>query len=155
SSTNVLRVVVNGKNASFWINGQKVADLAGEPPEGGSLFGFEVGADQISTVTLKTIQLRELEGQPQASPTQQQPSATEPPKVAHRQTGGTVADCGKGKLILEDKFQTLDPAWGFPKEDPQRINGPSGLTYKLGPNQVVTLLNQADFRENYEVCLSF
>jgi hypothetical protein len=46
----------------------------------------------------------------------------------------TYADaCGSGKVILQDKFEMLDPAWGFDPESTIRSNGPDGLTYKLGP----------------------
>lgn len=63
--------------------------------------------------------------------------------------------CGNGKLILEDKFETLDPAWGFDPESTIRSNGPEGLTYKLGPNDSVNLLNQSGIYDNYEVCAVF
>jgi hypothetical protein len=67
------------------------------------------------------------------------------------QTQPTYA-CGNGKLILEDKFETLDPAWGFAPNDPKRSNGSDGLVYKLNPNQDIEILNQSDFYDNYEVC---
>jgi hypothetical protein len=63
--------------------------------------------------------------------------------------------CGNGKLLLEDKFETLDPAWGFDPDSTTRSNGPEGLTYKLGPNDFVNLLNQSGIYDNYEVCAVF
>lgn len=63
--------------------------------------------------------------------------------------------CGTGKLILEDKFATLDPAWGFAEKNDERSNGPDGLTYKLPPGENVDLLNQSGLNDNYEVCATF
>ncbi len=68
---------------------------------------------------------------------------------------GSAAACGNGKLILEDKFETLDPAWGFSKDDPDRSNGPNGLVYTLKPNDGVFLMNQSELLDNYEVCAVF
>jgi hypothetical protein len=68
----------------------------------------------------------------------------------------TYADaCGSGKVILQDKFEMLDPAWGFDPESTIRSNGPDGLTYKLGPDNFVNLLNQSGIYDNYEVCAVF
>jgi hypothetical protein len=64
----------------------------------------------------------------------------------------TAAACGSGKLIFEDKFETLDPAWGLSQSDPTRSNGPGGLVYKFDPGNNTTLLNQTGFYDNYEVC---
>jgi hypothetical protein len=49
--------------------------------------------------------------------------------------------CGNGKLILEDKFETLDPAWGFDEQDPTRSNGVEGLVHTLQPGDSVRSLN--------------
>lgn len=59
-----------------------------------------------------------------------------------------AAACGNGKLILEDKFETLAPVWGFVKQDDARTNGAEGLTYKLTPGDARQLLNQYDFYDN-------
>lgn len=40
--------------------------------------------------------------------------------------------CGSGKLILEEKFESLDPAWGFSDKDDTRKNGP-GLPTRSSP----------------------
>jgi hypothetical protein len=70
-----------------------------------------------------------------------------------------AAACGNGKLILEDKFATLDPAWDFKNSDPTdtstRTNGPGGLTYQLDEEALVWPLNTAAKHENYEVCAGF
>jgi hypothetical protein len=63
--------------------------------------------------------------------------------------------CGNGKLILEDKFETLDPAWGFQEQDPTRSNGAEGLVYNLQPKDSVHDLNQSGIYDNYEVCAVF
>lgn len=65
---------------------------------------------------------------------------------------GLAMACGNGKLIFEDKFETLDPAWGFDQSNPKRSNGPQGLTYKYDPGDNLILLNQAGLYDNYEVC---
>jgi hypothetical protein len=70
-----------------------------------------------------------------------------------------AAACGNGKLILEDKFATLDPAWDFKNADPTdtstRTLGPGGLTYQLDEESLVWPLNTAAKHENYEVCAVF
>jgi hypothetical protein len=63
--------------------------------------------------------------------------------------------CGNGNLILEDKFQTLEPAWNFDDNVPERTNGPDGLTYKMPPQYDIDRINQAGLYENYEVCATF
>jgi hypothetical protein len=68
--------------------------------------------------------------------------------------GGALA-CGNGKLLLEDKFETLDLAWGFEQNDPSRSNGPGGLVYEFKPGENIILLNQAGLYDNYEVCAVF
>jgi hypothetical protein len=69
--------------------------------------------------------------------------------------GDAALACGSGKLLIEDKFETLDPAWGFEQNDAARSNGPGGLVYKLDPNDSIDLLNQAGLYDNYEVCAVF
>jgi hypothetical protein len=69
-------------------------------------------------------------------------------------TGSAIA-CGSGKVLFEDKFDTLDPAWGFPDKDDDRSNGPGGLVYKLAPADHATFLNQAGLYDDYEVCVLF
>jgi len=68
---------------------------------------------------------------------------------------GSAAACGNGKLILEDKFETLDPSWHFSQQDKRRTNGPDGLTYRLDPGDAIALLNQSGSYQNYEVCAVF
>jgi hypothetical protein len=63
--------------------------------------------------------------------------------------------CGSGELLFEEKFATLDPAWGFSETDESRTNGADGLTYKLKPNDSRFLLNQASLYDDYEVCVTF
>jgi hypothetical protein len=63
--------------------------------------------------------------------------------------------CGNGKLILEDKFETLDPAWGLMEQDPTRSIGTEGLVYIIQPGNVLHVLNQSGIYDNYEVCAVF
>jgi hypothetical protein len=64
ATTNEISVTVNGNKATLAINGKKVIDFTGQPPEGGSLFGLSLGAFKSdtgpSTLTVKSIQLREV-----------------------------------------------------------------------------------------------
>ena len=69
--------------------------------------------------------------------------------------GGSALACGGGKLLFEDKFETLDPSWGFDKHVPARSNGPGGLVYKMPPDYSFALLNQSSLYDNYEVCAVF
>ena len=51
-----------------------------------------------------------------------------------------------GKVLFEDKFATLDPAWGFPDET---LNVKDGkLVVTLKPNESWTFLNQANVFPN-------
>jgi hypothetical protein len=67
----------------------------------------------------------------------------------------SASACGTGKLLFEDKFATLNPIWGFGPTDPARSNGPGGLVYKIKPGASDTLLDQASFYDDYEVCIDF
>ena len=70
--------------------------------------------------------------------------------------GTKAIACGNGKLILEDKFETLNPAWGFEANDPSRSNGTGGLVYKVKPGDgSLSQHNQSDLYDNYEVCAVF
>ena len=68
---------------------------------------------------------------------------------------GEAGACGSGKILFEEKFPTLDPAWGFSESDETRTNGPNGLTYKLKPKDSRFLLSQASLYDDYEVCATF
>ena len=51
-----------------------------------------------------------------------------------------------GKVLFEDKFASLDPAWGFPGET---LNVKDGmLVVTLKPNDGLTFLNQANIFPN-------
>ena len=62
---NEISVLIKGKHAVVSINGQKVDELDGVPPDGGSVIGFEFGAAKAdkgpSTMTLKSIEVREVQ----------------------------------------------------------------------------------------------
>jgi hypothetical protein len=64
----------------------------------------------------------------------------------------SASACGTGKLLFEDKFAALNPAWGFGPTDPARSNGPQGLVYKFQPDVGITLLNEASLYNDYEIC---
>ncbi|MFO1057037.1 MAG: hypothetical protein U1E53_08730 [Dongiaceae bacterium] len=60
---NEISVLVKGKHAVVSINGQKVDELDGVQPDGGSVIGFEYGTSKSdkgeSTMILKSIEVRE------------------------------------------------------------------------------------------------
>ena len=64
SATNELSVTVNDNKATIAINGKKIVDFTGQPPDGGSLIGLSFGTLKSdpgpSTVTVKSIQVREV-----------------------------------------------------------------------------------------------
>jgi hypothetical protein len=66
--TNEISVTVNGNKSTLAINDKKVIEFTGQPAEGGSQFGFWVGADKgdtgPSTFILKSFQLREIGSTP-------------------------------------------------------------------------------------------
>ena len=59
---NEVSVSVNGSMGALSINGQRVADFTGQPPDNGIDFGFPVSANQgnPSTFVLKDMRLREV-----------------------------------------------------------------------------------------------
>ena len=63
-SENELSVVVKGKHASFSINGTKVAEMDGLPPDNGSVPGFELNAMATNTadmsLTFENFEVREV-----------------------------------------------------------------------------------------------
>ena len=65
-ATNEISVVVKGNKGSITINGKKVGDFTGQPPEGGSLVGVNFGTLQDdtgpSTITVTNFQVREVAG---------------------------------------------------------------------------------------------
>src|SRR5262249_18342389 len=72
SATNEVSVTVNGNKATLAINDKKVIDFTGQPPEGGSMIGITLETEKEdtgpSTFTIKSIQVRALEAEPQKAP---------------------------------------------------------------------------------------
>ena len=68
--------------------------------------------------------------------------------------GQNALACGNGKLLFQDKFQTVDPRWGFAAIDPTRSVGADGLSYSSPGLQMysVNQINQASLYDDYEVC---
>lgn len=62
---NEFGVTVVGNKGAFWVNGRKLADFAGQPPDKGSIFGFLASADKhdrgAATFVLRDMQLREVD----------------------------------------------------------------------------------------------
>jgi hypothetical protein len=62
---NEISVVVKGNHAEISINGQKIDELDGVAPDGGSVIGFEFGAAKAdkapTTMILKSIEVREVQ----------------------------------------------------------------------------------------------
>jgi hypothetical protein len=66
-----------------------------------------------------------------------------------------AAACGNGKLILEDKFETLDPAWKVEKNYNKLTTGPGGLSITIAPGNDVGALSHSGSYENFEICAAF
>ena len=66
---------------------------------------------------------------------------------------GSAAACGNGKLILEDKFNTLAPAWSIEKKYDQLTTGPDGLTLVVPAGKNVGALSQSALYKNFELCI--
>src|ERR1019366_3201580 len=66
--------------------------------------------------------------------------------------GQNALACGNGKLLFQDKFQTVDPRWGFAAIDPTRSVGADGLSYSSPGLQMysVNQINQASLYDDYE-----
>jgi hypothetical protein len=67
----------------------------------------------------------------------------------------TAFACSNGKLLFEDKFQTLDLAWGIAPLDSSHSVGADGLVYNLAPSTNFVFLSQTSYYDNYEVCAQF
>ncbi len=63
--TNEISVTVNDTKATLVVNGKKMIEFSGQPPEGGSLIGFTFGTlknDPGPTIfTLKSIEVHEVQ----------------------------------------------------------------------------------------------
>jgi hypothetical protein len=66
--------------------------------------------------------------------------------------GQSALACGKGKLLFQDKFQTLDPRWQLTAPDQDRSIDAGVLSYALQPEHLVVAINQAGIYEDYELC---
>jgi hypothetical protein len=145
--TNEISVTVKGNKGTLAINDKKVIEFTGQPPEGGSQFGFWVGADKgdtgPSTVTLKSIQLREIGSTPTPVGQQAEPTPVGQQAEAHA--------CGNGKVIFEDKFETLDPSWGAASDNKKVEN--SALVISPPQDRITWAVNQSDFYTDAAVCV--
>ena len=60
---NEVSVSLKGNKGTFSVNGKKIGDFTGEPPEGGSVAGFALYSGKTNTApttfALKSIELRE------------------------------------------------------------------------------------------------
>jgi hypothetical protein len=66
--------------------------------------------------------------------------------------GQNALACGKGKLLFQDKFQTVDPRWQLGAADPTRSVGADGLSYSLAPSLQMYPINQTSLYDDYELC---
>jgi hypothetical protein len=66
---------------------------------------------------------------------------------------GSASACGTGRLVLEDKFNTLDPAWSIEKKYTKLTAGPDGLTIVVPAGKDVGALNQFGAYKNFELCI--
>jgi hypothetical protein len=66
-----------------------------------------------------------------------------------------AAACGNGKLIFEDKFETLGPSWKVEQKYRKLTTGTGGLTITVAPGKDVGALNRSGVYKNFEVCAAF
>jgi hypothetical protein len=63
-AVNHLRVIGHGKQATFWVNGEKMLEMKGMPPNGGGKVGLDLGTSNKDTepskLTFANFQVREL-----------------------------------------------------------------------------------------------
>lgn len=64
-----------------------------------------------------------------------------------------AANCGVGKVILQDNFTLLSPVWGL-TPGPDFVTGPDGLVVTMKPKAFLFGLNQSGFFGDYEVCMT-
>jgi hypothetical protein len=64
-----------------------------------------------------------------------------------------AANCGTGKILLQDSFATLSPVWGI-TPGPDVKPGPNGLKVSIKENSNILGLNQSGLFDDYEVCLT-
>ncbi|HEX3657416.1 MAG TPA: hypothetical protein VHV55_16620 [Pirellulales bacterium] len=113
---NALRVVTQGKLATFYVNDKQIALIKGFPPAGGG----KIGLHAESGNTPYTWQFSDLEVR--------QPAAT---------SSAVAADPA---VIFSDDFSTLDPAWGPP--DGQQSVASGNLVFQPGVGTSYTSLYQ-------------
>jgi hypothetical protein len=64
-----------------------------------------------------------------------------------------AANCGTGKVLLQDDFATLSPVWNIAKGDDIK-NGPKGMEATVAKGKSIYGLNQSGLFNDYEVCLT-
>ena len=64
-----------------------------------------------------------------------------------------AANCGSGKILLQDKFKSLSAVWGI-TPGPDLTTGPGGLAINLKAGISFLGLNQSGFFGDYEVCMT-
>jgi hypothetical protein len=67
---------------------------------------------------------------------------------------GDASACGGGRLVAQDRFDTLDPAWSIEKKYDKLTTGPDGLTIAVPAGTSVGALNQFGAYKSFELCIS-
>jgi hypothetical protein len=63
--------------------------------------------------------------------------------------------CGNGKLIFQDRFETLDPAWQFDGSVTSAKVGAGGLVAEVPPGKTLSAIHLPGRYQNFEICASF
>lgn len=63
--------------------------------------------------------------------------------------------CEGGKVLLEDKFEKLNPAWGFTLDAAIEKVGPGGFVAEAPPNYYRRTLSQLSYYTDYVACATF
>jgi hypothetical protein len=66
-----------------------------------------------------------------------------------------AAACGKGKVLYEDTFETLDPSWELVGAFKDAVPGPGGLTADVTPGRSFAATRPAGTNPNVEICATF
>jgi hypothetical protein len=67
----------------------------------------------------------------------------------------TATACGSGKLLFEDQFETLNPAWGFVLDPSTETVGGNGYVATFPPNSYRRGVSQLSYFSDYELCHTF
>jgi hypothetical protein len=122
---NDLRVVTLGRQAEFYVNGEKLIAILGQPPDGGGTLGpyFETGTE-AGVAEFKSLKVVQSVGEPPETPPQD-------PEV-----------------LFADDFSAADPAWGEQVENKGVRN--QTFFFQLNADEHWKQLNEAHLFQDFD-----